>query len=166
MDFWNLWNEYSWQSGEVGMDYDFMEGQALVIGTGCMPNCNWALINAREGKPSYNHAGLHRSVDPGISGFTGYHNQKMFTVRSVPAGGELFVSYGEQWFTDREEDIGPIPFIGNYDDVDKFLKKKFKKISLKHHTAAEDSNFTRDLWDVIKSIPYETRNANALESPR
>lgn len=143
------------------MDYDFMEGQALVIGTGCMPNCNWALINAREGKPSYNHAGLHRSVDPGISGFTGYHNQKMFTVRSVPAGGELFVSYGEQWFTDREEDIGAIPFIGSYDNVDKFLKK-FKKVSLKHHTAAGDSNFTRDLWDVIKSIPYETRNVNAL----
>ena len=49
MDFWFLWNEYSWQSSEVGMNYDIEDGMALVIGTGCMPNCNFALINAEEG---------------------------------------------------------------------------------------------------------------------
>ena len=50
LDFWFLWNEYSWQASEVGMQYDMEDGIALVIGTGCMPNCNFALNNAHEGK--------------------------------------------------------------------------------------------------------------------
>lgn len=32
------------------MEYDSATCSALVIGTGCMPNCNFALINAKEGK--------------------------------------------------------------------------------------------------------------------
>jgi len=50
LDFWFLWNEYSWAASEVGMEYDSATCSALVIGTGCMPNCNFALINAKEGK--------------------------------------------------------------------------------------------------------------------
>lgn len=49
MDFHLLWADYSWMLQEVGMHTDVHEGSALVIGTGCMPNCNYALINAREG---------------------------------------------------------------------------------------------------------------------
>jgi hypothetical protein len=29
------------------------QGSALVIGTGCMPNCNFAMINAKEGMVCY-----------------------------------------------------------------------------------------------------------------
>jgi hypothetical protein len=50
LDFHFLWTDYSWQLGEVGMETDAYTGSALVIGTGCMPNCNYALINAYEGK--------------------------------------------------------------------------------------------------------------------
>ena len=39
-------------------------------------------------QPDYDHAGLHRSKDVGISGFTGYHNQKMFTTRFIPGENE------------------------------------------------------------------------------
>ena len=49
-DFYNLWNDYSWNINEVGLQYDMSDGSALVLGTGCMPNCNFALNNAREGK--------------------------------------------------------------------------------------------------------------------
>lgn len=36
------------------MDYDMLptHSSSLVIGTGCMPNCNFALINAGEGHVS------------------------------------------------------------------------------------------------------------------
>lgn len=53
MDFWILWNEYSWHIAQVGMQYDMEQGSALVIGTGCMPNCNFAMINAKEGMVCY-----------------------------------------------------------------------------------------------------------------
>ena len=71
-------------------------------------------------QPDYDHAGLHRSKDPGTSGFTGFHNQKMITLRNVPAGGELFVSYGETWFDDRIEDVGAVPY-----------KRSFNKVGLR-----------------------------------
>lgn len=81
----------------------------------------------------------------------------MFTLRDVPAGGELFVSYGEHWFVDREEDIGPIPFEGNYKKVDGFLQTFEEKFGI------EDSEFTRDLWGVVKTMAnFKTRNSNAL----
>lgn len=50
LDFHFLWIDYSWMTSEVGMETDMHDGSALVIGTGCMPNCNYALINAYEGE--------------------------------------------------------------------------------------------------------------------
>jgi len=161
VDFWFLWRDYSWDLSEVGMESDVEDGSALVIGTGCMPNCNFALINAKEGKPEYGHSGLHRSRDPGAGGFTGFHDQRMHALRDVPAGGELFVSYGEHWFEDRVEEMGAVPFERSFKRVDKFLKR-FKKLSLKYQTS-DNPDFTKDLWDVVKArANYETKNANAL----
>ena len=81
----------------------------------------------------------------------------MFTLRDVPAGGELFVSYGELWFVEREEDIGPIPFEGNYKKVDGFIQTFKEKFGI------EDSELTRDLWSVVKTMAnFKTRNSNAL----
>jgi len=43
IDFNFLWINYSWDGREVGMETDMEDATALVIGTGCMPNCNFAL---------------------------------------------------------------------------------------------------------------------------
>mmetsp|Transcript_22068 Transcript_22068/g.53421 ORF Transcript_22068/g.53421 Transcript_22068/m.53421 type:complete len:473 (-) Transcript_22068:444-1862(-) len=112
-------------------------------------------------QPDYDHAGLHRSEDVGTTGFTGYHNQKMLTTRAIPAGGEIFASYGKEWFEYRFNQVGAVPFTEHYSRVDKFLKK-FKKISLKYQKS-DNSDFTRDLWDVVMAERYRgTRNGNAL----
>lgn len=161
MDFHLLWGEYSWQGAEVSMETDIMEGSALVIGTGCMPNCNFALNNAREGKPDYNHAGLQRK-DHGVTGFTGFHNQRMITTRSIPAGGEIFVDYGENWFETRGVQMAHVPYTINFEMVDEFLLK-FKNLCLKYQTS-DNPDFTKDLWSVIEAearvIP--TRSGSAL----
>lgn len=160
-DFHLLWGEYSWQTAEVAMETDMMVGSALVIGTGCMPNCNFALINAHEGKPEYNHAGLQRG-DHGVTGITGFHNQRMITDRFIPAGGEIFVSYGENWFESRGEDMATVPFAYNFELVDEFLVK-FRNLSLKYQTST-NPDFTKDLWTVVEAearvIP--TRSGSAL----
>jgi hypothetical protein len=161
MDFHLLWGEYSWQEAEVSMETDLISGSALVIGTGCMPNCNFAIINAHEGKPEYNHAGLTRK-DYGVTGFTGFHNQRMITSRSIPAGGEIFVDYGEHWFVSRGEEMATVPFVENFVLVDEFLLK-FKNICLKYQTS-DNPDFTKDLWSVVEAearvIP--TRSGSAL----
>ncbi|KAL9183093.1 hypothetical protein ACHAXT_004880 [Thalassiosira profunda] len=164
IDFHFLWEDYSWDPSEVGMEFDMADGHALVIGTGCMPNCNMALINAFEGNPDYDHAGLHRSKDPGVTGFTGWYNQRMITSREIPAGGEIFVNYGEHWFENREE-FDFVPFQKNFQRVDKLLRK-LKKLSLKISMRADAGpDFTRDLWDLVSLQGHlfsDTKNSNAL----
>ena len=80
-DFDFLWRRYSWEPSELGMHFDMQDGLALVLGTGCVPNCDFALLNAREGtvspvRPS--HRGWvrkkrqnppFRSLAPSDSGF-------------------------------------------------------------------------------------------------
>jgi hypothetical protein len=51
-DFDFLWRRYSWEPSELGMHFDMHDGLALVLGTGCVPNCDFALLNAREGTVS------------------------------------------------------------------------------------------------------------------
>mmetsp|Transcript_30698 Transcript_30698/g.61309 ORF Transcript_30698/g.61309 Transcript_30698/m.61309 type:complete len:622 (+) Transcript_30698:97-1962(+) len=160
MDFDFLWYDYSWQAGEVGMDFDVVDGTALVIGTGCMPNCNFALINAHEGQPDYDHAGLHRNRDVGVGGFTGYYNQKMIAERHIPTGGEIFVTYGEHWFITREDTMAHVPFEGSYKRVDMFLKK-IQRLFAKYETDT-DPDFMKDFWEVITSVSYESKFSNAL----
>jgi hypothetical protein len=164
VDYELLWKQYSWNLNEMGMQYDVHDGYAIVLGTGCVPNCNFALINAMEGKTRrYDHAGLHRSIDVGTSGFTGYHDQGMYATRYVPSGSEIFVTYGEHWFEYRQEVMGNVPFVWNYHEVDVFLAK-FKHLTLRHGgTATMTNGFSRDLWDVVTAFGnFDTRNANAL----
>ena len=55
--------------------------------------------------------------------------------------------------------MGGVPLEGSYQTVDTFLKS-LKKISLKYH---ESSDFTRDLWDVVKGMTiHDTPSGNAL----
>ncbi len=85
----------------------------------------------------------------------------MITKRSIPAGGEIFVNYGEQWFLDRVENVGAVPFEESFHHVDLFLTT-FKRMSLMYQTA-DNPDFTRDLWDVVVSQAlYDTRSGNAL----
>ena len=55
--------------------------------------------------------------------------------------------------------MGGVPLPESYEAVDTFLKR-FKKIALKYH---ESSDFTRDLWDVVKAMAiFDTPTSNAL----
>lgn len=104
---------------------------------------------------------LHRSKDPGVSGFTGFHNQKMITLESIPAGGEIFVAYGEHWFLSRPDEMSTVPLPDNFEVIDGFLQK-FKKLKGKYQRS-HNPEFTKDLWDTISFVHiYETRNTNAL----
>ena len=94
----------------------------------------------------------------GTSGFSGFQNQ-MITTRDIPAGGEIFASYGEHWFMDRDG-MESVPFQDNYMEVDGFLDK-FRRKTLQYQTS-DNTDFTKDLWDVVASTYADSRNSNAL----
>lgn len=162
LDYNFMWNEYSWELSELTTT-DLVDGSALVLGTGCMPNCDFSQINAYEDEEERIYEGLDRARDPGAGAFTGWHNQKMLAQKPIPAGGEIFVDYGEFWFTSRADTqpgMAEVPLQSSYVKADDFLRR-FKNISTKFQTS-ENPSLTRDLWDVIKSIKFSTRSNNAL----
>ena len=48
----------------------------------------------------YDNTGLHRKKDPGSGAFTPYHGAQTTITHAVPAGAELFASYGAEWIPD------------------------------------------------------------------
>jgi hypothetical protein len=85
----------------------------------------------------------------------------MITLDSIPAGGEIFVAYGEHWFYTRPEAMGTVPLPHNFEVVDSFLRR-FKRIKGKYQRS-HNPDFTKDLWDAISFVHlYETRDTNAL----
>jgi len=163
LDYNFMWSEYSWDLSDLPMKTDVIDGAGLVLGTGCMPNCDFSQINAYESNEECVYEGLDRARDPGAGAFTGWHNQKMLVGKPIPAGGEIFVDYGDHWFTSRagsQAGMAEVPLHDSYDRADDFLRR-FKHISTKFQTS-ENPDLTRDLWDVIKYFRFNTRSNNAL----
>ena len=75
--------------------------EAICPGGDCIINCNLALINAGKSNPVHDYAGLHRSKDPGAGAISPYHNGTTVVTRKIPAGGELFKFYGDNWYVKR-----------------------------------------------------------------
>jgi hypothetical protein len=98
--FWPL-SEYVWNGDAMGMDHE-SERRNGIKGfcpgaMDCATNCNIALINVGKSLPEYSAAGLHRKSDPGAGAMTPYLNGTTVVEENVPAGGELFKSYGDHW---------------------------------------------------------------------
>lgn len=98
--FWPL-SEYVWNGDAMGMDHE-SERRNGIKGfcpgaMDCATNCNIALINVGKSLPEYSAAGLHRKSDPGAGAMTPYLNGTTVVEEHVPAGGELFKSYGDHW---------------------------------------------------------------------
>lgn len=99
----SVWDRYIW-NGEVAdiesrVDTDIHQpGPVFVPGVGCTVNSIMEMNNIHSTHGSeYHMAGLHRKSDPGAGAFTPYHGSKTTTSEDIPAGGELFAEYGEEW---------------------------------------------------------------------
>jgi SET domain len=124
-------------------------------------NCNIVLINADKTVPEYDFVGLHRSKDPGVGAFTPYHGMKTVILEDVPAGGELFKYYGDEWFTSREEYFGKLPLSEDYPLAEKMIKTLHR--ILEQGKVPEAAR--RDLWELMLHWPWEkTRTLNAIPS--
>lgn len=117
-------------------------------------NCNLALINTAKAVPQYDTAGLHRSRDPGAGAISPYHNGTTFTAASIPAGGELFKFYGDDWFEGREHSFGLVPLSADYPLAQEILES-FGRLDL-------SEKGKRAIWKITKSLPWESRTSNAF----
>lgn len=119
------------------------------------------MLNVGKSVPEYDEAQLHRALDPGAGSFTPYHNGTTSVIRDIPAGGELFKDYGEDWFDYRYHIFGEIPFTDDYEDARDLLQSMFDLKGLR-----QDPVLLHDLYQFTRGISkeelFDSRILNAL----
>jgi len=179
---------YGWTCDMMqGLLEEGVEPIAWVPGTGAALNCDLALVNlvGREDRIRYDDGGLRRTNDPGAGAFTPHYGRYNVAVRTISPGEELFDSYGDGYFGDREETYGKIPLTNDYREADRLL---YKYKETKQHllsssstwsssmtaggrgsdlsggTAAGDDVLSRDWYGVITKLSdvWPSRVLNAL----
>ena len=165
-DFFNPTADYVWEGVSMGMRlelYDVTDVSAFWPGIDAMVNCHFGLLNLEKATPVYDEGGVHRSKHHwagSISPYEAYEAGSSYVSRDIPAGGELFKSYGDHWFLHRTQ-LGQIPVTSSYADA----------LTLMHHvkTGCEDdldnsihpSIMYEELFQPLQTI-WDSRTLNAL----
>ena len=132
-----------------------------------MPNCHFNLNNVHEHHVRFDDAGLPPD-SPGRGAYTPWIDRTSTAARDIDAGSELFVSYGEAWFTSRVDELGIVPVGEHYTKAKRFMRRyadfadRVREKSKESTTADRLGRAQSDLWDVILTFPYETGQRNAL----
>jgi hypothetical protein len=111
---------------------------------------SFAIIFRSTHGSKYDTAGLHRSRDPGSGAFCPYHSSETTALVDIPAGAELFASYGDYW-------IPNIP--GVQITIDETLEEgetwlqSYYDWMIEHNRGFSESA-KEDLWELIsKDFP-------------
>lgn len=119
-----LWDEYTWADHSFRrMEQEGVEVFGASFGIGALPNCLFPLINVDETVNKFDTAQLHRQLDPGAGAFTPYHDRVGYAVEDIPAGHEIFVDYGMDYFLQdtRIASMGLVPFEESYRAADRLV---------------------------------------------
>lgn len=149
------------------------ESVAFVPGVGAALNYMIPLVNVDGpgNRIEMSNEQLHRSKDPGVGAFTPFFNRVMIAQKEIEPGFELFDSYGEDYFTQREYLYGQIPLSEDYSKADEFI---VSLTSLQNNLCAnsglcsnaiEHYNFYHEAFELMTgklSVIWPSRVLNAL----
>ncbi|KAL3804966.1 hypothetical protein ACHAWO_012539 [Cyclotella atomus] len=143
----DLFKNYVWEANYVSMGpWEATHGSTMVPGLGMMTNDHPGLTNVRGDKHAFagrfwednddtaTVEGRKHNLnleDAGRGAYSEHSKLGFHTVRNVEAGDELFIFYGQGWFTNRAEVLGDaIPEQGDYrrtyDTVKQFMENAKK----------------------------------------
>jgi len=154
-EFW-LPDDYYWDPGNTDSLYE-AEGDvnSLVPGLGALANSHTGLVNAGMLRPRHDSAAMHRSFDPGVGAFSNIYNLGYKAEGDIPAGMELFVEYGDEWFSGREHKFGPLPLSTDFEEADEIMESFWK-------TANEEDPFAEDLFNLTKDLITDVKLSMAM----
>jgi hypothetical protein len=165
---WPLTN-YDWNAPDIGLDNEAEDVSVTVNGFGAAPNCHFSLLNVDEHEATFDAAGLDRYSSPGAGAITPWWNRTSTATRDIAAGSELYVDYGPNWFTSREGHFQLVPLSSSYEKALEFLKRYGKMLvgtdspdDLVEDKMMIGDEVQKDLWEVIKTHPYVSRERQAL----
>mmetsp|Transcript_5305 Transcript_5305/g.9075 ORF Transcript_5305/g.9075 Transcript_5305/m.9075 type:complete len:559 (-) Transcript_5305:7-1683(-) len=169
-DYHWMFSEYLWSSASIGkvMEYEAEKTSGFSWGHGALPNCHFWMINVMESSCDFDTVGLTPENSPGAGAFTGHYNRLAHAYEDVKAGGELFVSYGTNWFTTRESYMGLVPGEDDFEAGEEFIETVSELFeSLVDSTTVKDDvhymgQVRVDIWNMIVNSPYKSRPLAAL----
>jgi hypothetical protein len=167
----NPLEDYVWHGVGMGMDYETIlrdditapwpEIVAFWPGMDAMVNCNLGLVNVQKSIPVYDEAGIHRNLHPGAGGITPYGPGRTEVIRDIPAGGEIFKHYGDEWFTGRYHYFGDIPLTNDYPDMVTLMSDWRTKIEALGLPEKQPATMYDELILPMRDI-WTSRTLNAL----
>ncbi|KAI2503142.1 hypothetical protein MHU86_11333 [Fragilaria crotonensis] len=146
----SILSNYVWSLDAMGMDREAQHGSAFVPGVHAAANSLPVMINVEAELPKHtpSHRSCNRSRDPNAGAMTHYTGIRTFATRDIPQGGELFVHYGDTWFTSRNMTNVPL-------QTDLKSSKQLM-IDFRNVTAAHSAGLQHDLWMLIRSVPFSS----------
>jgi hypothetical protein len=164
-----LWDEYTWAPEIFPPEvHDEVEaGGAISMaspGMGAAVNCRHAMVNVEDDweAAELGTAGVD-STSPGAGAFSIYHNRSFLAIRDIPAGMELFASYGENYFHARSSTYGFLPMERDYEKADQLLQK-YHSLGTSKVLGASDGNLTTT--SSSEAEPNANSNAQTCQLPR
>lgn len=159
-----LWDRYIWEGDVMGIesyvDTNREKTKAVFVpGVGCTVNSILDMNNIKSTHGSvYDTMGMHRSRDPGTGAFTPYHAANTKAITDIPAGAELFASYGDYWIPDipgvqvtLEEPLNR---------AENFLRNHYLPW-IKERDGKLSPSLKQGLWEFTRSFPiYDTSFTN------
>jgi hypothetical protein len=165
--FVNPFADYVWFGDPLGLRPEIGPYQmvsAFWPGLNAAVNCHSAMLNVERATPHYDNFdnSMHRFKDPSVGSFSPYHKGPSIVKKPIPAGSELFTSYGDKWFMQRLH-LFPynFPVPSSYDKASRFLHRFKRKVrSEKHQQLVYDFIFDlRDnIWDdsrFLQALPHD-----------
>ena len=155
-----FFEQYIWVPQSSGGQFELDEGRIVtaVSGAGVLGGFNPKLTNA-----DWNHTvAYHRTswneqpgvAHPGRGGSTPYYDVGLSALQTIQAGAEIFVSYGENWEDDEEEeDVEKSSKITREDHgkIDETIQKMIDFFS-KHNDELDEAS-KLDIYDfLIKDV--------------
>ena len=161
-----LWDRYIWEGPvcdiETYVETDLEKSRAVFVpGVGCTVNSIMDMNNIESTHGStYDTAGLHRSKDPGAGAFCPYHSSVTNAVVDIPAGAELFATYGDYWIPDipgAQITLNPV-----MDKAENLVKKDLYGFMEDHEDMTDE--LKEALWTFTKEFPTTSQTFSVLPS--
>lgn len=173
-----FFDSYTWGLDAFNHMADEGKGSGgFIPGAGTAMNYMLPLVNVvgMNSLIEMSSGNLHRSKDPGVGAFTPFYNRQMIAEETIDPGSELFDSYGEGYFIEREAIFGKIPLEADYINADLYLERLVgarNELCLRHKVCENGTNeiykeLYRDwigLHTEKLSLVWPSRVWNALPS--
>ena len=162
-----LLSQYPWSSKVLSFGlHEAWYGESMVPSLGMLANSHLGLVNMRhtefwqvqrwlDGTDTFTSSDTFTLNDVGRGAYS-YHGHVMFeTSANIRAGEELFVSYGDEWFTARTSLLGAIPGANEFKLADEMLKEFVEKKNLEEEESTPTNNKRTKLADDYTALLNE-----------